>query len=158
MYRLPATPPPRAGDVPSGWMDEKEERIQTLQTLLTQAREREEAFTTRSFKDQTTIADLQSRPAQVDGRLTEAHRELTLLRAQLDASVLESDQMRAASIEMRADLESLAGEASAAVARAQAHDAEVPGDGDGRGIEERTVVDLSEERAANHPGASWHTT
>jgi chromosome segregation ATPase len=131
-------------------MDEKDERIQTLQTLLAQAREREESFTTRSFKDQATIADLQSRIAQVDGRLTEAHRDLTRVGAELEARTLESDRTRAAAAELRADLDALAGHAAEALARAQASEA-------GRGDDARRVVDLSEERATNQPGAGWHS-
>lgn len=131
-------------------MDENEQRIQTLQTLLAQAREREEAFTTQSFKDQATIGDLQRRLAQVDARLTEAHRDLTRLGAELDARTLESDRLRTASAEIRADLDALAGQAAAALARAQEHAAE-------RDDQERRVVDLSEERAANQPGPTWHS-
>lgn len=113
-------------------------RIETLEALLAQSREREEALTAQSFKDQATIvrfgtknAELASLAAgaagaeaarrEAEGAAAEAERQLTVARAELETRLAEIEQLRGRCEELRSDMEALSGEAAvAAVARAEA--------------------------------------
>jgi hypothetical protein len=112
-------------------------RIEALEALLAQSREREEALTSQSFKDQATIvrfgtknAELASLAAgaaaaevarrEAEGAAADAERRLTIAKAELETRLAEIEQLRGRCAELRSDMESLAGEAAvAAVARAE---------------------------------------
>ena len=142
-------------------MDEKatfvepQARIQTLETLLSQSRAREEALTTQAFKDREQIALLQTRNTESSNAAAEAQRKLAIIRVELESRRTEVERLGAANADLHRELESIADAASAAVDRAKAQ----------RNLREQNaparatpaqVVDLSEERKTS--GAGWQTT
>jgi hypothetical protein len=131
-------------------------RVQTLETLLTQSRAREEALTTRALKDKSTIADLEARRAAAETAAADAERRLSIIRVEVDAKRVEVERLGAANDALQRDLGTLAEQATAAVARGRAERSI-------RGREEQPddpasarVLDISEEP---HPsGTPWRTT
>ncbi len=144
-------------------MDEKatfvepQARIQTLETLLSQSRAREEALTTQAFKDREQIALLQTRNTESSNAAAEAQRKLAIIRVELESRRTEVERLGAANADLHRELESIADAASAAVDRAKAQ-RHLREDEDRRRTRATPaqVVDLSEERRTS--GAGWQTT
>lgn len=113
-----------------------QERIGTLELTLARAREREESLTAQSVREQSTIADCETRIAEVTaiaGRLpasesarrdadvvvAETKKQLTQAQAESEARRAEVERLRARVSELEAEVASVAVESvSAAVARA----------------------------------------
>ena len=113
-------------------------RIEALEALLARSREREEALTLQTFKDEATIVRFGTKNAELaaiaagaagaevarreaENAAMEAERRLTIAKAELETRLAEIEQLRGRCEELRSDLETLAGEAAvAAVARAEA--------------------------------------
>lgn len=114
-----------------------QERIGTLELMLAHAREREDALTTQSVRDQSTIAACETRIAEltdVAGRLAaseaarrevevdlaEARKDLALAGTESEARQVEIARLRSKVSELEAQLGEIAVEsASAAAARAE---------------------------------------
>ena len=102
-------------------MDEKatfvepQARIQTLETLLSQSRAREEALTTQAFKDREQIALLQTRNTESSNAAADAQRKLAIIRVELESRRTEVERLGAANADLHRELESVADAASAAV-------------------------------------------
>jgi hypothetical protein len=114
------------------------ERIVTLETLLTQSRAREDALTTQGFKDQATIARYGTKNAELaviaagaatneaarreaESAAAEAERRSRLAHEELETRQVELAQLRERCLELKKDLDTLAGQAAvAAIARAEA--------------------------------------
>ncbi|HUL84506.1 MAG TPA: hypothetical protein VLX89_03190 [Actinomycetota bacterium] len=141
-------------------MDEKatfvepQARIQTLETLLSQSRAREEVLTTQAFKDREQIALLQTRNTESSNAAAEAQRKLAIIRVELESRRTEVERLGAANADLHRELESVADAAVAAVDRAKAQrslrEQEAPAPAPAQ------VVDLSEERRTS--GAGWQTS
>ncbi len=145
-------------------MDEKatfvepQARIQTLETLLSQSRAREEALTTQAFKDREQIALLQTRNTESSNAAAEAQRKLAIIRVELESRRTEVERLGAANADLHRELESVADAATAAVdrAKAQRHLREQDAPTPAPEATPAQVVDLSEERRTS--GAGWQTT
>ncbi len=125
---------PRPGD-PTDKSRGSLERVQALELLLRQAREREDRLTTQTIHDQATLAELQARDdelewvkaagavteaarAAAEARAADAERRLALVEAELRARLAELSRLRSRSEGFESDLDALADEAATAAAGA----------------------------------------
>src|SRR4029077_10940773 len=108
------------------------------ETLLAQSRAREDALTTQSFKDQATIARFGTKNAELatiaagaatneaarreaESAAAEAERRARLAEEGLETRRVELAQLRERCLELKKDLDTVAGQAAvAAIARAEA--------------------------------------
>jgi hypothetical protein len=109
------------------------ERVQALELLLGQAREREDRLTTLTIHDHTRLTELRARIDELEGvkaageaneaariaaasHAADAERRLTVAEAELQARLLELSRLRSRCEGFERELEVLAEEAAAAVA------------------------------------------
>ena len=119
-----------------------QERIGTLELMLARSREREESLTAQSVREQSTIADCETRIAELTAiaaqlpaseaarreaevAVAEAKKQLAQAQAESEARQSEVERLRARVTELEAEVASVAVESvSAAVARAEVARAE----------------------------------
>jgi type II secretory pathway pseudopilin PulG len=119
-----------------------QERIGTLELMLARAREREDSLTAQSVREQSTIADCETRIAELTAiaaqlpaseaalreanvTIAETKKQLTQARAESEARQAEVERLRARVAELEAEVAAVAVESvSAAVARAEVARAE----------------------------------
>jgi hypothetical protein len=119
-----------------------QERIGTLELMLARAREREDSLTAQSVREQSTIADCETRIAELTAiaaqlpaseaslreaevTIAETKKQLTQAQAESEARQAEVERLRARVAELEAEVAAVAVESvSAAVARAEVARAE----------------------------------
>ena len=144
-----------------------QERIETLELMLARAREREEGFTAQSIREQSTIAECETRIAEltaIAARLPESEaarreaevevaettKQLTLAQSEAEARQDEIERLRSRNAQLEGELAAIAVESvSAAVARAEAAHAERElNEARDRAFTERRLAAADRRRAA----------
>jgi len=144
-----------------------QERIETLELMLARAREREEGFTAQSIREQSTIAECETRIAEltaIAARLPESEaarreaevevaettKQLTLAQSEAEARQDEIERLRSRNAQLEGELAAIAVESvSAAVARAEAARAERElNEARDRAFTERRLAAADRRRAA----------
>jgi hypothetical protein len=115
-----------------------QERITTLELMLTKAREREDGLTTQTVRDRATITEHEARIVELsamaareaasdqarrraEADAADSRRRLSLAHAEVQTRQVEIQRLRAKCSELETDLRALAADvAAAAVARAEA--------------------------------------
>jgi type II secretory pathway pseudopilin PulG len=148
-------------------MRQAQERIETLELMLARAREREEGLTAQSIREQSTIAECETRIAEltaIAARLPESEaarheaevevaettKQLTLAQSEAEARQDEIERLRSRNAQLEGELAAIAVESvSAAIARAEVARAERElNEARDRAFTERRLAAADRRRAA----------